>query len=78
MKLVLAVVTVLAACGPIQTKKESPIVNEGSDTAPDCCCKSQPLTSEDGKPVFAMTKRMECSSQQGECQPDVQCQGTTN
>jgi hypothetical protein len=74
MKLVLALTLVLAACGGIQPKRESPIVNEGSDTPESCCCKSNPLTSDDGKPVFNMTNRMECSSQQGECMPDVQCQ----
>jgi len=78
MKLVVGLVALLCACGPIQSKKDSPIVNEGSDTPADCCCKSAPLTSEDGKPVFALTPRMECSSQQGECVPDVQCTPTSN
>jgi hypothetical protein len=74
MKLVLAMTLVLAACGGTKPKPESPIVNEGSDTPENCCCKSNPLASDDGKPVYDMTNRMECSSKQGECVPDVQCQ----
>jgi hypothetical protein len=77
MKLAFATLLMLAACGAGQAKKESPIVNEGSDTPETCCCKSSPLTSEDGKPVYNMTPRMECSAQQGECLPDVQCHKTT-
>jgi hypothetical protein len=74
MKLALAMTLGLAACGAGKAKPESPIVNEGSDTPENCCCKSNPLTSEDGKPVYDMANRMECSSKQGECVPDVQCQ----
>ena len=76
MKLALAVVLGLVACSGIKPKKESPLVNEGSDVPAECCCKSNPATSEDAKPVFAMTNRMECSSQQGECVADVQCRKT--
>jgi hypothetical protein len=72
MKLVLAAALGLAACGP-PPKPESPIVNEGSDTPESCCCKSTPMSSEDGKPVYEMAVRMECSARQGECVPDVQC-----
>jgi hypothetical protein len=74
MKLVLAMMLVAAACRGPAPKRESPIVNEGSDTAEHCCCKSHPLTSDDGLPVYAMETRMECSAKQGECVPDVQCQ----
>ncbi len=77
MKLVLAMTLVLTACGATKAKRESPLVNEGSDTPESCCCKSFPLTSEDGKPVYAMANRMECSEQQGECVPDVQCRRTS-
>jgi hypothetical protein len=76
MKRVLAVMLVLAACGGPKPKRESPIVNEGSDTPETCCCKSFPLTTEDGKPAYGMTPRMECSTKQGECVADVQCQKT--
>jgi hypothetical protein len=63
-----------AACGGgPKPKGESSIVPEGSDTAEHCCCKSTPMTSEDGQPVFEMANRMECSTKQGECVPDVQC-----
>lgn len=64
---------VLAACGGPKPKPASTIGNEGSDTPENCCCKSTPLTSEDGKPAYDMTNRMECSTKQGECVPDVQC-----
>ena len=76
MKLVLALALALVACGGPKPKPESPIVNEGSDTPENCCCKSNPLSSDDGKPLYEMLNRMECSSRQGECVPDVQCQKT--
>ena len=73
MKRALVLLVMLAACGGPKPKKESPIVNEGSDVPETCCCKSFPLTAEDGKAAYAMTPRMECSTKQGECVPDVQC-----
>ena len=73
MKRALVLLVMLAACGGPKPKKESPIVNEGSDVPETCCCKSFPLTAEEGKPAYAMTPRMECSTKQGECVPDVQC-----
>jgi hypothetical protein len=73
MKLALAMTLALAACGGPKPKHESPIVNEGSDVPESCCCTSHPLTSEDGKPLYEMVNRMECSTKQGECVPDVQC-----
>jgi hypothetical protein len=76
MKLALALTLGLAACGATKAKPESPFVNEGPATPESCCCKSYPMSSEDGKPVYAMTNRMECSEQQGECVPDVQCRKT--
>jgi hypothetical protein len=72
-----ALVLLLAACSGPMVKPESPLVNEGSAVPETCCCKSFPLTSEDGKPVFQMAPRMECSSQPGECVPDVQCRGAS-
>ena len=72
MKLALVIV-LLAACGGPTAKPESAIVKEGSDVPETCCCKSFPLTSEDGKAVWEMAARMECSTRQGECVPDVQC-----
>lgn len=76
MKLPLVATLLLAACGGPQAKPESPIVNEGSDVPETCCCKSTPMASEDGKPLYQMVGRMECSTVQGECVPDVQCQKT--
>ena len=72
--LALAFVVMVAGCGGSKKKPEGALVNEGSNAAPEtCCCKSNPLTSEDGKPVFEVGNRMECSSKQGECVDDVQC-----
>jgi len=73
MKRAFAMLLLLAACPGPQAKRESPLVNEGSATPETCCCKSRPLTSEDGKPVYRVEPRMECSVQQGECVPDVVC-----
>jgi hypothetical protein len=73
MKLALVATLLLAACGGPQAKPESPIVNEGSDVPETCCCKSFPLTSDDGRAVFEMAPRMECSTRQGTCVADVQC-----
>lgn len=76
MRILIALVStatlVLAACsGP--TKPVAKQNDLGSDVPPECCCKSNPLTSEDGRPVYEMSNRMECSTRQGECVPDVQC-----
>jgi hypothetical protein len=73
MKRALVLLVMLAACGGPKPRKESPIVNEGEGVPETCCCKSFPLSSEDGKALYAMTPRMECSTKQGECVPDVQC-----
>jgi hypothetical protein len=71
----------LAACSSPPKKKggsSSPIVTDGSDAPENCCCKTSPITSEDGKPVYdGNMNRMECSTKQGECVADVQCQKTT-
>ncbi len=69
----LGLVFAIAACGGPKKKPEGTIVNEGSDTSENCCCKSNPLTAEDGKAVFDQVNRMECSSKQGECVDEVQC-----
>jgi hypothetical protein len=71
---VLAIVlTVCVGCGGPKPKRESSFVPEGSDTSDHCCCKSTPITSEDGQPEFEIAGRIECSTKQGECVPDVQC-----
>ncbi len=76
MRIVLAslfVTTVVIACGSAP-KKESSLVNEGSDTAPTCCCKTIPVTDDkEITPQYAMAPRMECSTANGECVDDVQC-----
>jgi len=71
MRILVALTHVLAACAEIGA-------TEGSDSAAEtCCCKSNPLTSEDGKPVYESGGRMECSAKQGECVAEVQCQAQT-
>jgi hypothetical protein len=75
MKLLALSIFLAAACGGPQ-KGESPIVKEGDPVSDTCCCKSSPATSEDGKPVYEPhINRMECSTRQGECEADVQCNG---
>ena len=72
MRILIACTLAFAACSqpakPISKQNDT-----GSDVPVECCCKSNPLTSEDGKPVYEMTNRMECSTKQGACVPDVQC-----
>jgi len=79
MKLVMSLVLVLAACSGPKAKPESPLVNEGSNAKPEtCCCKTTPSTSVDGKPVYESgANRMECSTKQGDCVDEVQCQAQT-
>jgi len=75
MRILVALTLVLAACGGPTKTNTPPGTTEGSDSATEtCCCKSFPLTSEDGKPAYEQGGRMECSSRQGECVADVQCQ----
>ena len=76
----LLAVTLLAfACGGGNAKKESALVNEGSDMSPNCCCKTIPQTDEkEIQPVFAQQGRMECSSAHGDCVDDVQCNASGN
>ncbi|MDQ3370318.1 MAG: hypothetical protein M3680_33280 [Myxococcota bacterium] len=74
MRILCALVFVVAACGGTSKKPEGAIVNEGPIATPDtCCCKSIPLTSADNSPVYEVGNRMECSSKQGECVDEVQC-----
>lgn len=52
---------------------------EGSDTSATCCCKTIPQTAEkEIVPNYAMSGRMECSTQKGECVDDIQCNGSQN
>lgn len=65
----------IIACGGPTKKQVPPGTTEGSDSASEtCCCKSNPIAADDGKPVYENGNRMECSSKQGECVADVQCQ----
>ncbi|MBA3818659.1 MAG: hypothetical protein H0X17_07180 [Deltaproteobacteria bacterium] len=74
MRILCALVFVVAACGGTSKKPEGAVVNEGSAVTPDtCCCKSIPLTSADNAPAYEVGNRMECSSKQGTCVDDVQC-----
>jgi hypothetical protein len=76
MRSVIAGLFVLAACGGPQQKKESSIV-EGADVPATCCCKTLPETAEkEIVPSYKMEGRMECSTQHGDCVPDVQCNGS--
>ena len=72
----LFVTACIIACGA-PPKKDNGLVNEGSDTAPTCCCKTIPVTDDkEITPQFAMAPRMECSTSNGTCVDDVQCNGS--
>jgi len=70
----LGLLALLIACGA-PPKKTADKIDTGSAESENCCCKSTPATSEDGKPVYENANRMECSTKQGTCEPDVQCNG---
>ena len=73
---VLAAGIVAAACSA-PPKKTTDIAPTGS-ASDTCCCKSTPMTSDDGKPLYeANLNRMDCSTKQGECVSDVQCNGSS-
>ena len=73
MRLLAAALLVAAACGgTAKTPVSEAPVNDVA--AESCCCKSSPMTSEDGQPVYEIGNRMECSTKQGTCVDDVQCQ----
>jgi len=75
--LALASLIFAAACGSSQKEHENPFV-QGSDVSPTCCCKTIPAVAEkDIVPNYAMTGRMECSTNQGTCVDDVQCNAQT-
>jgi hypothetical protein len=76
--LALFAITMLAfACGGGNQKKDSALVNEGSDVSPNCCCKTIPQTDEkEIQPVYNQMGRMECSTSKGDCVDDVQCNAT--
>lgn len=68
----------MAACsGP--PKKQSAVSNEGFDVPATCCCKTFPVTAEkELVPAYVMEPRMECSTKNGDCVDDVQCNGAGN
>jgi hypothetical protein len=77
MKLLAFSLVLAAACGGPKPPPPSPIVPEGPPVSETCCCKSTPATSLDGKPVYqSHINRMECSTRQGTCEEDFQCQAT--
>lgn len=77
MRMLAATLMFAAACGGTSAKPESPLVKEGSDVPNTCCCKTIPDTAEkEIIPKYAMVGRMECSSDHGDCEDDVQCNGS--
>jgi hypothetical protein len=74
MRYLAALAVLVIACGGPKAKKET-LVND--DTPSNCCCKTVPTTAEkEITPVYAQQNRMECSTNQGECVADVQCNGS--
>lgn len=77
MRIALALVVALAACGGSKAKPEGALVkDEGSAVGDECCCKWTPITSETALPEYEVGNRMECSSKQGACVDEVQCNGS--
>jgi hypothetical protein len=76
MRTLIALVFVVMACGGPKPKQESALVNEGSAVPVECCCKHTPIGAVDGKPLYEVHNRMECSGKQGTCVDEVQCQTT--
>jgi hypothetical protein len=70
MRILALTLLVAAACGGAPKKADPKADQVESDT---CCCKSNPATSEDGKAVFAVANRMECSTKQGSCVGENEC-----
>jgi hypothetical protein len=74
MRILFAMTVFAIACGS-PPKKESSIVND-KEMAATCCCKTIPQVGEkEIVPNYNMAGRMECSTNNGECVDDVQCQG---
>lgn len=75
MRILLASIAIFAACGST-AKKQGAVVNEGFDVLPTCCCKTLPVTAEkELVPFYAIEGRMDCSTKNGDCVDDVQCNG---
>ncbi len=72
-RMLMLAVAMLVACGGPKKGTDHAIVPETTQTPETCCCKSNPMTSEDGKPVYEMANPMECSTKQGDCVAEVQC-----
>ena len=67
---------VVMACGGPQAKQESPIVTGAEVPSGGCCCKTVPEADDkEIVPVYAMKGRMECSTDNGQCVDNVQCNG---
>lgn len=77
MRILVASLLFAAACGGSKPRTDNAIVQTGSDVPDTCCCKTTPETDEkEITPVYAMAGRMECSTKQGTCVDDVQCNGS--
>jgi hypothetical protein len=74
MRILIAMIVFAAACGGTKAKPESALVTEGSDQAPTCCCKTLPAVGEkEIIPIYESKGRMECSTANGDCVDEVQC-----
>ncbi|HEY5922557.1 MAG TPA: hypothetical protein VIV11_12840 [Kofleriaceae bacterium] len=77
MRILIALTVFAFACGGTKAKPESALVSEGSDQSPTCCCKTLPTTAEkEIIPNYELKNRMECSSANGDCVGEVQCNKT--
>ena len=76
MRILGASIALVLACGA-PPKKEGALVKDEGSTPTTCCCKTIPVTDDkEITPAYTMgVSRMECSTQNGECVDDVQCNG---
>ena len=78
MRIAIALSFFLAAsCGGSQPPPPKEAAGSGDVADETCCCKFFQMASDDGLPLYEVGNRIECSTKQGTCVPDVQCEKST-
>ncbi len=65
---------VATACGGSQPPPSKEAEKPADTAAESCCCKFFQMASDDGLPLYEVGNRIECSTKQGTCVDEVQCQ----